>query len=151
MTSTATESNSIKRITGVPNQKQQLFFDSRARYTAYGGARGGGKSWALRRKLIGLCLRYPGIKCLIVRRSYPELKANHLRPFIAEYGSELISYSDSEKLITLPNGSTIAFGYCAGAADTLRYQGQEFDIIAIDEATQLSEYQFSIFKACLRG
>ena len=141
----------MRHITGRPNTKQQQFFDSRARYTAYGGARGGGKSWALRRKLIGLCLRYPGIKCLIVRRSYPELKANHLRPFIAEYGSELIAYSESEKLITLPNQSTIAFGYCSSASDTLRYQGQEFDIIAIDEATQLSEYQFSIFKACLRG
>ena len=139
------------KISGKPNRKQQQFFDSRARYTAYGGARGGGKSWALRRKLIGLCLIYPGIKCLIVRRTYPELKSNHLRPFILEYGSELISYSESEKLITLPNKSTIAFGYCAGASDTLRYQGQEFDIIAIDEATQLSEYQFSIFKACLRG
>ena len=36
--------------------------------TAYGGARGGGKSWALRRKLVTLCLRYPGIRCLLVRR-----------------------------------------------------------------------------------
>ena len=144
--------NSIQlRIGGKPNPKQQQFFDSRALYTAYGGARGGGKSWALRRKLIGLCLRYPGIKCLLVRRSYPELKANHLRPLIEEYGSELIGYSESEKLISLPNRSTIAFGYCSSASDTLRYQGQEFDIIAIDEATQLSEYQFSIFKACLRG
>jgi len=146
-----TANKSVKRITGTPNPKQQQFFDSKARYTAYGGARGGGKSWALRRKLMGLCLRYPGIKCLIVRRSYPELKSNHLRPFIAEYGSELIGYSEGEKLITLPNGSTIALGYCQSAADTLRYQGQEYDIIAIDEATQLSEYQFSIFKACLRG
>ncbi len=35
--------------------------------------------------------------------------------------------------------------------DTLQYQGQEFDIIALDEATQLTEYQFSTLKACLRG
>ena len=139
MTSSVTVNSVKKRISGKPNPKQQQFFDSRALYTAYGGARGGGKSWALRRKLIGLCLRYPGIKCLLVRRSYPELKANHLRPLIDEYGSELISYSEGEKLITLPTGSTIAFGYCSSISDTLRYQGQEFDIIAIDEATQLSE------------
>ena len=145
-----TENSRTVRISGIPNEKQQCFFDSRARYTAYGGARGGGKSWALRRKLIGLCLRYPGIKCLIVRRSFPELKANHVRPFLSEYG-ELLEYSDSEKLLFLPNKSTIALGYCSSVSDTLRYQGQEFDIIAIDEATQLSEYQFSIFKACLRG
>jgi phage terminase large subunit len=35
--------------------------------------------------------------------------------------------------------------------DVLRYQGQEYDVIAIDEATQLTEYQFSTLKACLRG
>ena len=138
------------RIKGSPSPKQQLFFDSHARYTAYGGARGGGKSWALRRKLIGLCICYPGIRCLLIRRSYPELKANHLRPLLDEYGS-LLSYSESEKQISLPNGSRIQLGYCANNGDTLRYQGQEYDIIAIDEATQLSEYQFSIFKACLRG
>ena len=73
-----------------------------------------------------------------------------MRPLLDEYGP-LLSYSDSEKQISLPNGSRIQLGYCSSASDTLRYQGQEYDIIAIDEATQLSEYQFSIFKACLRG
>ena len=52
---------SVLHIRGKPNAKQKLFFASRARYTAYGGARGGGKSWALRRKLVALCLRYPTI------------------------------------------------------------------------------------------
>ena len=137
-------------VAGVPSERQKQFFDSRARFIAYGGARGGGKSWALRRKLIALCLRYPGIHCLLVRRSYSELKANHLYPFLREYGA-LLSYSDSEKALLLPSGSRIDFGYCDSDRDVLRYQGQEYDIIAIDEATQLSEFRFSIFKACLRG
>lgn len=149
--STAQASKSgVLRIQGKPTERQKRFFASRARYTAYGGARGGGKSWALRRKLVALCLRYPSIRCLLVRRSYSELKANHVRPLLAEYGP-LISYRESEKCLCFPNGSTIALGYCASSRDVLRYQGQEYDIIAIDEATQLSEYQFSIFKACLRG
>ncbi len=140
----------ILHIKGIPNERQKLFFASRARYTAYGGARGGGKSWALRRKLVGLCLRYPGIRCLLIRRSYAELKSNHVRPLLEEYGA-LISYRESEKTLYFPNGSTVALGYCASHRDVLRYQGQEYDIIAIDEATQLSEYQFSVLKACLRG
>ena len=142
--------NNVIRIAGVPNEKQKLFFSSRAKYTAYGGARGGGKSWALRRKLIALCLKYPTIRCLLIRRTYAELKANHLSPLLTEYG-RVVSYSEGEKAISLPNGSRIFFGYCASDRDLLRYQGQEYDIIAIDEATQLSEYQFSVFKACLRG
>ena len=137
-------------IKGKPNERQKQFFASRARYTAYGGSRGGGKSWALRRKLVGLCLRYSGIRCLLVRRSYAELKANHVRPLLAEYGT-MLSYRESEQCLYFPNGSTIALGYCSSTRDCLRYQGQEYDIIAIDEATQLTEHQFSIFKACLRG
>ena len=56
-----------------PYPKQRDFLLSRTRYTAYGGARGGGKSFALRYKLVLLCLNYPGIRVLLVRRSYPEL------------------------------------------------------------------------------
>ena len=138
------------KIGGKPNARQAEFFASRAKYTAYGGARGGGKSWALRRKLIGLCLNYAGIKCLLIRRTYAELKANHLNPFLKEYG-EILQYSEAEKAILFQNGSRIFLGYCASERDVQRYQGQEYDIIAIDEATQLSEYQFSIFKASLRG
>ncbi len=137
-------------ISGVPTERQREFFSSRARFTAYGGARGGGKSWALRRKLVGMCLRYSGITCLLVRRTLPELKANHVIPFLREYAG-LVSYSESEKALTFPNGSKIFLGYLATDRDALRYQGQEYDIIAVDEATQLSEFRFSILKACLRG
>ena len=140
----------VLRIDGKPTARQREFFSSRARYTAYGGARGGGKSWALRRKLTALCLRYAGIRCLLVRRSYAELRANHVTPFLSEYGA-IVRYSEGEKALLFPNGSRITLGYCSANRDVLRYQGQEYDIIAIDEATQLSEFQFSIFKACLRG
>ncbi len=138
------------KISGKPNPKQAEFFASRAKFTAYGGARGGGKSWALRRKLVAICLRYPGAVCLLVRRSYAELKNNHLSAFLSEYGS-FLSYRESEKCLFLPNGSRIQLGFCSCDRDVLRYQGQEYDVIAIDEATQLSEYRFQVFKACLRG
>ena len=138
------------KIGGVPNPKQAEFFASGAKFTAYGGARGGGKSWALRRKLVAICLRYAGARCLLVRRSYAELKSNHLAAFLNEYGS-FLEYREAEKTIFFPNGSRIIFGFCASDRDILRYQGQEYDVIAIDEATQLSEERFQIFKACLRG
>ena len=140
----------IIKISGIPNSRQKEFFTSRARFTAYGGARGGGKSWALRRKLVAMCLRYSGLSCLLIRRTLPELKSNHVIPFLREY-SGILSYSESEKAILFSNGSRISLGYCATDKDALRYQGQEYDVIAIDEATQLSEFRFSILKACLRG
>ena len=138
------------RIFGSPSEKQKQFFASSARFTAYGGARGGGKSWALRRKLVAMCLRYDGIRCLLVRRTLPELKSNHVLPFLKEYGS-FVSYNEHDRCLSFPNSSKIYLGYCSCDGDALRYQGQEYDVIAIDEATQMNEYRFSIFKACLRG
>ncbi len=153
MTLSKTENERAVRslhIPGRPNDRQREFFACKAKYIAYGGARGGGKSWALRRKIILMCLRYPGLRCLLVRRTLPELRSNHLAPLLAEYGA-ILTYSERDKELSLENGSRIILGYCAAERDALRYQGQEYDIIAIDEATQLSEYQFSVFKACLRG
>ena len=37
-----------------PSPRQQEFFRAEAANVAYGGARGGGKSWAMRRKLVML-------------------------------------------------------------------------------------------------
>ena len=53
----------------VPNPRQQEFFRSTARYTAYGGARGGGKSFAMRRKMVLLAMRYPRLRLLLLRRT----------------------------------------------------------------------------------
>ncbi|MEG0229751.1 MAG: hypothetical protein RR640_04020, partial [Oscillospiraceae bacterium] len=39
-----------------PNKKQEEFFNSKERFVAYGGARGGGKSWAVRKKAMLLAI-----------------------------------------------------------------------------------------------
>ena len=60
--------------------KQIQFMKSKAKYIAYGGARGGGKSFAARWKAILLANRYSGIQILLLRRTLPELRENHLLP-----------------------------------------------------------------------
>lgn len=55
------------------NERQKLFFKAQRRFVAYGGARGGGKTWAVRVKAMLLASRYAGINILIIRRTYPEL------------------------------------------------------------------------------
>ena len=49
------------------------------------------------------------------------------------------------------NGSTVNFMYCDRDGDLDRIQGVEYDVIFIDEATQLSEYQMKSIAACVRG
>jgi phage terminase large subunit len=137
-------------LAGAPQKKQLEFFMARAKYVAYGGARGGGKSWALRRKLVLMCARFPGISVLLIRRTYAELRDNHIRILLAEL-KDIATYTDTRKTFEFPNGSRIIMGYLDSESDAARYQGQEYDIIAIDEATQLTEYQFQTLKGCLRG
>jgi hypothetical protein len=43
------------------------------------------------------------------------------------------------------------FGYCDSESDVLQYQGQEYDVVFMDEATQFTEFQFSTLTASLRG
>lgn len=134
-----------------PSEKQKLFFSDKHPYIAYGGARGGGKSWAVRVKAILLALRYPGIIIMIIRRSYPELRANHIEPMRKMLGKRFARYNDSKKEYAFRNGSTILFRYCAKEADMDNYQGTEADVIFIDEATHFEEKVFRMFVACLRG
>lgn len=137
-------------LTGMPQKKQLEFFMKKTKYVAYGGARGGGKSWALRRKLVLMCARFSGISVLLIRRTYAELWDNHIKVLLEELNG-IARYVDSRKTFEFPNGSVIRLGYLDCENDTARYQGQEYDIIAIDEATQLTEYQFQTLKGSLRG
>ena len=144
---------------GTPSAKQRLFLQAKEKYVAYGGARGGGKSWVVRQKALYMALRYPGIRLLIVRRTLPELEENHirqirelLRPFLKPFAKDgWVRWAEQKKQFTFDNGSVMSFGYCEAERDVLRYQGQEYDCIFLDEATQLTEFQFQTFKGCLRG
>lgn len=128
-----------------PNPKQKLFFEAVARYIAYGGARAGGKSWAMRVKFVLLCLFYPGIQCLLLRRTLPELTENHVNPLLILLKG-IARYNKQEKVFAFPNGSRLKLGYCANEQDVLQYQGQAYDVIGMEEATMFTEFQFN----CLR-
>jgi len=133
-----------------PQPKQLEFMAATTRYVCYGGARGGGKSHAIRMKSYVMALKYSGINILIVRRTYPELYENHIRPMI-EMTVDVAKYVDKSKTLTFVNKSRIKFGYCNGDFDVEQYQGQEYDVLFIDEATHFTEYMFDWLNATVRG
>lgn len=133
------------------NEKQEAFLSARTKHIGYGGARGGGKSWSVRNKAKRLCMHYKGIKCLIIRRTYPELINNHITPLQDEIPTKIARYNKTDKIFRFFNGSTIKFGYCNNDNDLLQYQGAEYDAIFIDEATQLQEMWIKKIVACCRG
>lgn len=137
-------------LIGTPNEKQKQFLQCRKKYIAFGGARGGGKSWAVRTKAKLMALHYPGIRLLLVRRSYPEVENNHVR-FLRVELQGIAEYRATARQFVFSNGSVLELGYCACDSDLDRYQGAEFDVIFLDEATQLKESWMRQFAACLRG
>lgn len=140
---------------GKPSPKQQRFLTDTHRHVMFGGARGGGKSWSVRFKATVMALTYPGIKQCIIRKTYPELYANHILPFkemlgIGKDGCPA-KYNDSKKVITFDNGSMIFFEYCNSDKSLDNFQGKEYSIVYFDEACLLKEEWLTKINACVRG
>jgi len=110
---------------GTPNPKQVQFLQSRTLFTAYGGARGSGKSYSIRVKAVGGALEWPGIRILIIRRTYPELQQNHIEPILKMVPGSVASYNGALRTLYFRNGSYIKFGH-ANSLDTIEreYQGK---------------------------
>lgn len=117
----------------------------------YGGAAGGGKSYAM---LVDP-LRYAhrsAHRGLIIRRSMPELrelidKSRELYPK-AFPGCK---YKEVEKLWNFPSGAKIEFGFLERDADVYRYQGQAYSWIGFDEITHLpTEFAWNYLASRLR-
>ncbi len=124
-----------------PYPKQIEFFTAKAPRIAYGGARGGGKSWAMRVKFILLALSHAGIQILLLRRTFPELRENHILP-LQKALRGIATYKDATKEFVFKNGSRIKLGYCQNESDILQYQGQAYEVIGMEEATQFTELQY---------
>lgn len=118
----------------VPNPKQIEFFTAQEKHVCYGGARGGGKSWAMRRRFVLLAMNYPGLKLLLLRRTMPELRRNHIIPLANEL-TGYAKYNGEAKTFVFPNGSRLELGYCDNEGDVSRYQGAEYDVVGFEEAT----------------
>ena len=117
----------------------------------YGGAAGGGKSYAM---LVDP-LRYThreAHRALILRRSMPELrelidKSRELYPK-AFPGCK---YREVEKMWNFPSGAKIEFGFLERDADVYRYQGQAYSWIGFDEITHLpTEFSWNYLASRLR-
>lgn len=136
--------------------KQQEFANSLAKFRLFGGAKGGGKSYAMRSEATRMANTAPMVRGLVLRRTSPEIRENMVIPMLRELPRELegigtfYTYNGTANEMRFFNGSTIRFSYCQNLKDVLRYQGIEYDFICIEELTHWSEREFQILRGCLR-
>ena len=115
---------------------QSDFLASSEREVFYGGARGGGKSYAMLVDPLRYCDR-KNHRALLVRRTMPELRdlINHSQQLYSR-AYPGAKWREQEKEWRFPSGARIEFGYAENLTDALRYQGQSYTWIGIDELPQ---------------
>ena len=135
-----------------PNDGPQTeFLAAPEKDVLYGGAAGGGKSYAMLVDPLRFCHR-PAHRALILRRTMPELrelidKSRELYPQ-AFPGAK---FREVEKVWNFPSGAKIEFGFLERDADVYRYQGQSYSWIGFDEITHLpTEFGWNYLSSRLR-
>ena len=120
-----------------PNDGPQTqFLAASEREVFYGGARGGGKSYAMLIDPLRYCDKAHH-RALLIRRSMPELRdmINHSQRLYSQ-AYPGAKWREQEKEWRFPSGARIEFGYAENLTDVLRYQGQSYTWIGIDELPQ---------------
>lgn len=125
--------------------------EGKYKYLFYGGAKGGGKSYLIRANQIERRMEFAGTTGVVIRKTYPELVANHIRKIFQEYPFTKQWFKAAEKSIYFPNGSVLDFRYLSSTTDVYTYQGLEYDDICLDEAGQHEEEVFKILGTSLRS
>ena len=141
-----------QEIVFAPNPGPQTdFLAAPEREVLFGGAAGGGKSYSL----LADPMRYfsnPAFSGLILRRTNDELrelvfKSQELYPK-AYPGAK---WQEKKSQWIFPSGARLWMTYLERDEDVMRYQGQSFSYIGVDELTQYSSpFSFNYLRSRLR-
>ena len=136
-----------------PNDGPQTqFLAASEREVFYGGARGGGKSYAMLIDPLRYCDK-GSHRALLIRRTMPELRdliSHSQRLYPKAYPGT--KWREQEKEWRFPSGARIEFGYAENMTDVLRYQGQSYTWIGIDELPQYPNPEiYNFLRSSLRS
>lgn len=131
---------------------QEEFLAASEQDVLYGGAAGGGKSFALLADPLRYC-HNPNHRGLLLRRTLDELTE------LIDKSRQLYTkafpgakFRESKSTWVFPSGATIWFTYLDRDKDVTRFQGQAFNWIGIDEITQYpTPYVWDYLRSRLRS
>jgi phage terminase large subunit len=142
-----------------PLPKQRQFHGANAKYRAFGGGFGNGKTSAGCAEAFMLSIEYPGTEGLICRRTRPELKATTQQVFFKGGGGnpetdwtgcppELIrKFNKTDQRLELINGSVIHFW---PLDDPDKLSNLNLGWFMIDQAEEVAEEMFLMLMGRLR-
>lgn len=109
----------------------------------YGGAKGGGKSHALRLlPVLREWFKIPTFHGIILRRTYPELEKHQIIEAKKIYPLFGGKFNDQKHRCTFPSGAIVDFGSAENESDIRNYDSGEYHYIAFDELTSFTEFQY---------
>lgn len=117
----------------------------------YGGAAGGGKSYAIRMVLVNYCLQFAGARAVLFRRTYKELEDTHISMLLQEIPSYIASYHVGAHEFRFSNGSVLMLRFCDKEEDIYSYDTFEADIMAFDELTAFTSLQYDYLSTRCRS
>lgn len=115
-----------------------------------GGARGPGKSHAvLSQAALDDCQRVEGLKCLFLRQTGTAAQES-FDDLITKAVKGRAEYRKNKTTLRFPNGSRVLLGGFKDEKEIDKYIGIEYDIIIIEELTQIAHERYQKLKGSLR-
>jgi len=135
-----------------PKQKEAFKHIGKGAYIFFGGARGGGKTHGARVIMMLCAKQLPGIKIVVVRKTFPELQENFIDVLLNDYPAHIFDYKFKQKNNTMvfSNGSSIVFRPLENTNDLKKVQGLEYQLIILDEANQHKQEWIEKLRGSLR-